>query len=150
MATTSHVMSLLAEPKGDERISERTLGYVTEMAREEVFDLVARSCVENGVQRASIGRRLGKDPAQITRLLSAPGNWTIDTVAELLFSIDGSMLRALSYRPLEEPSSNRRHPNCLEDQHITIRAGDRNPVVQYRSAPASASPSNRAAVVKVG
>ncbi|MBX9467051.1 MAG: hypothetical protein KL839_03985 [Rhizobium sp.] len=110
MLSTSHQTSLLAEPEGDARIPAATLGYVTEMAREEVFDMIATACVEAGVQRSQIARRLGKDPATVTRLLSAPGNYTIDTVAEMLFAINGNMFRPHRYAPMKEPRSNTRGP----------------------------------------
>lgn len=105
--------SLLADPSGDERIEERTLGYVTQTTRDDVFDMVANACVEAGVTRANIARRLGKDPAQVSRLLNMPGNWTIDTIAELLFAIDGSFLRPERYWPQKEALSNRRHSTCV-------------------------------------
>lgn len=120
MNTTSHQTSLLAKPQNDEPISKRTLGYVSEMAREEVFDLVATACVEAGVTRGQLSKRLAKDPAQVSRLLAAPGNWTIDTIAEFLFAIDGSMLRAARFSPLEQHVANFRHSNCLEAANTVI------------------------------
>lgn len=118
MKNTFQTMSFLAKPVGDDRISERALGYVTEAAREDAFDLVVSACVEAGVQRAAIARRLGKDPAQVTRLLNAPGNWTVDTISELLFAIDGSLLRHLRFDPLSQPVANDRFPKCLEPVEV--------------------------------
>ncbi|AGB73743.1 hypothetical protein RHSP_79501 [Rhizobium freirei PRF 81] len=115
MLNTSHETSLLAEPSSDDRISDRTLGYVTQTARDDVFDMVANACVEAGITRANIARRLGKDPAQVSRLLNTPGNWTIDTIAELLFAIDGSFLRAERHWPQREALSNRRHSTCVTE-----------------------------------
>ncbi|MCR5859752.1 hypothetical protein [Mesorhizobium sp. J428] len=137
MATTSRATSFLAEPVGDDPISERALGYVTEMAREAAFDLVATACVEAGVSRASLARRLNKDPAQVTRMLGAPGNWTLDTIAEMLFAIDGGMLRMSSYKPLEQPTSNRRFPACLDG--ITIEPGK---IYQFTQQPGAAPANN--------
>lgn len=94
--------SVLDKPVGDEKVSARSLGYACEYAREELFDLVLRKCVEAGVTKATLARRLGKDPAQISRLLGASGNWTIDTFAELLFAIDGSLLTASALQPTLE------------------------------------------------
>lgn len=108
--------SILAKPIGDEKISKRSIGYASESAREELFDLVLRNCVESGVTKATLARRLDKDPAQVSRLLGAPGNWTIDTVAELLFAIDGSLLRASSFQPLDEPTANMRGITCFSEE----------------------------------
>lgn len=120
MTTTSQT-SFLDRPTGDEKISERALGYVTETAREEMFDMIATACVEAGVMRSQIAKRLGKDPALVTRQLSAPGNWTIDTISEYLFAINGRLVRAASYCPLEQAPANNRHANCLEDTYSELK-----------------------------
>lgn len=106
--------SILAEPIGEDPISQRTLGYVSEGARDDMFDLVLRNCVESGISKATLARRLGKDPAQVSRLLGAPGNWTIDTVAELLFAIDGRILKVDSCWPMREPISNQRYSQWID------------------------------------
>ena len=126
--TTSPASSILVEPQGDERVSAKTLAYVSEAARDQLYDLVVRTCIETGVSKAVLAKRLGKDPAQISRLLGAPGNWTIDTCAELLFAINGSLLDVGSYLPTRKAPSNRRTPNCF-DNLITIAA---TPVVNSK------------------
>ncbi|MDQ0558669.1 hypothetical protein QO004_000444 [Rhizobium mesoamericanum] len=69
---------------------------------------------------ATLAARLGKDPAQISRLLGAPGNWTIDTVAELLFAVDGSLLTAGSICAAEEPLANQRFATCFEEESTDL------------------------------
>ncbi len=113
--------SILAEPVGDGRISPKTLAYVSEAARDQLYDLVVRTCIETGVNKVTLAKRLGKDPSQITRLLGAPGNWTIDTFAQLLFAASGSMLEARAYYPLRKSISNRRFPACLEPRDSELR-----------------------------
>ncbi|OMQ42074.1 hypothetical protein BKP54_25375 [Ensifer sp. 1H6] len=132
--------SILARPTGDEKVSKRAIGYASESAREELFDLVLRNCVESGVTKATLARRLDKDPAQITRLLGAPGNWTIDTVAELLFAIDGSLLSASSFQPLDEPVGNMRHATCFARSQTDID------VIYVSEVPKKAKHSSRAAL----
>jgi len=130
---TFHETSLLAEPSGDERIDERALGYVTQTARDDVFDMVANACVEAGVTRANIARRLGKDPAQVSRLLNSPGNWTIDTIAELLFAIDGSFLRPARHWPQREALSNRRHSTCVVEGQVSFGKAEWNSRAQTKN-----------------
>lgn len=98
--------TILGKPEGDTRISERAMGYARAHAREELFDLVIRHCVESGISKATLARRLGKDPAQISRLLGGSGNWTIDTFAELLFAIDGSLLTGEAVQPWRSVANN--------------------------------------------
>jgi hypothetical protein len=120
MATISPQTAFLVEPSGDAKISDYTLGYVTETARDEIFDHIVSACVEAGVNKATLAKRLGKDPAQITRTLQAPANWTIDTIAEMMFAIDGRLFRADSYWPLRAALANHRHAHCLiEDETLS-------------------------------
>lgn len=42
-----------------------------------------------GLYPCAIGASNWKTPAQITRYLAAPGNWTIDTVSDLLLGMGG-------------------------------------------------------------
>lgn len=133
MNTTSVQTSLLAEPHGDNRISERTLGYVAEATRDELYDMLVRACSEAGITKATIAKRLGKDPAQITRLLSASNNWTIDTLSELLFAIDGRMLCPNHVFPMREAKTNLRAPTCFGnlDREATHTTPDRWVIVTY-------------------
>jgi hypothetical protein len=110
-------MSFLAEPKDDKRLPLQALGYVSEATRDGLYDLVVRKFMETGITQATLAKRLGKSPAQVCRTLGASGNWTIDTVAELLFAIDGSMLRVSSHRPLLAAKTNRGSSLCLADYH---------------------------------
>jgi hypothetical protein len=109
-------IAFLAKPEGDEQISEFAFGYVSEAAREEIFDYIVKAMIESGITKATLAKRLGKDPAQVTRILQAPANWTVDTLAELLFAIDGRMFRPDAYLPSHEPVANQRFAKCLEMQ----------------------------------
>lgn len=113
---------MLAKPQGDEQISRRAIAYASESARQDLYDLVVRNCVESGVNKATLAKRLNKDPGQMSRLLGAPGNWTIDTVAELLFAIDGRLLKAGSFVAAEEAIANMRGATCFEDRsdHVNV------------------------------
>jgi hypothetical protein len=54
---------------------------------EQVFRAFRRLEDEGQITKRDIARRLDKDPATVTRLLGAPGNWTLETVSDLLLSM---------------------------------------------------------------
>jgi hypothetical protein len=56
---------------------------------------------------------MGKRAEQVNRLLGAPGNWTLDTVSDLLFSISGAEVVYGVQYPLKEPPRNFRQPEWL-------------------------------------
>jgi plasmid maintenance system antidote protein VapI len=120
MKITSHTNSLLAEPAGEERISDRSFGYVSQHTRDSLFDLVTLAFIESGVSKATLAKRLGKDPAQLTRILHASGNWTIDTCAELLFAINGSFLKFEQHWPLSMPEAQDRTPALARSFSVSV------------------------------
>ena len=72
-------------------LSPGTLSYFRERLRNRLHQLVLREFMrrENAgeLTRADLARRLSKRPEQITRWLGAPGNWTLDTVSDLLLGM---------------------------------------------------------------
>lgn len=111
--TTSPQTSTLSNPLGDEPVPEGTLAYFRARNRSRVYETVLREFLRSGITQAVLARRTGKRAEQINRLLGAPGNWTLDTVSDLLFSTSGAeLLYAVQY-PLHEPSRNYREPVWL-------------------------------------
>jgi hypothetical protein len=63
--------------------------------------------------RGFLARRLGKKPEQITRWLGAPGNWTLETLSNLLVAMGYEP--QFSAQPLDQiPSGNYFHPASVE------------------------------------
>jgi Helix-turn-helix len=81
-------------------ISHRKLFYFRQRYKNRVFQSVvaffANQARENGLTKKDVAERLGKDPAQITRWFSGPGNWTLDTVSDLLLAMDAEMSDSIS------------------------------------------------------
>ncbi|HWY14188.1 MAG TPA: helix-turn-helix domain-containing protein [Rhizomicrobium sp.] len=75
------------EPK-----SARDIAYYTQRYRNRVFaklvSFVADQLEKGGLTKKDIAERLKKDPAQITRWLSQPGNMTLDTISALALAFD--------------------------------------------------------------
>ena len=94
------------KPGSEQRIPPSTLAYFRSRGRSRLFSAIHREIRSKGVTQAELARRLGKDPAQINRLLSLPRNLTIDSVAEILFAVAGGEFDYKVEYPLEKPSSN--------------------------------------------
>lgn len=97
--TTSRT-SGLSKPTGDDKVSRGTLRYIHGRNRQRAFDLVTREFKKSGITQAALARRLGKAPEVICRLLARPRNWELDTFAELMFGISGSVPRYTVEYPL--------------------------------------------------
>ena len=88
--TTSPVMSLQSINSRDgEPLSPFEIGYLTAAAQDGAYDTVLRiflgeSARDPRITRAFLARRTGMNPAQVTRYLGGPGNWTLETYAKLL------------------------------------------------------------------
>jgi hypothetical protein len=82
--------SSLSEPSGADRIPEGTLGYFRARNRHRVYSLVLREFKRSGISQADLARRLGKGTDVVCRWLGSPGNWTLDTLSDLLFAMSGA------------------------------------------------------------
>ncbi|MEI8395810.1 MAG: hypothetical protein WCF85_13805 [Rhodospirillaceae bacterium] len=77
-----------------------------------------------GFTRAELARRIGRKPEQLTRWLSAPGNWTLDTVSDLMLAMDGEL--DISRRDLGE----KRLSNL--PSHVLISSSSPAPGVEWK------------------
>lgn len=103
----------IAEPRAGERIPVATLSYFRARLRNKLHSLLLRAVKDSGIAPSEIAIRTGKDRAQISRLLGAPGNMTLDTLSDLLFAVDGLELEAVTRRPLQEAARNFSGPEWL-------------------------------------
>ncbi len=80
----------------DEKISSADLVYFQDRLRNRLYDLVLsefeKTKQDSGLTQAILARRLGKRPEQVNRWFSTPGNWTIETISNLLIGINESEL----------------------------------------------------------
>lgn len=84
--TTSQT-SFLSEIISGEKIPAGRLAYFRARLSNKLHQLILvefeKLSKAGKINKAKLARRIGKEPAQVTRLLGAPGNWTIDTFSDL-------------------------------------------------------------------
>lgn len=92
------------------RIPVRDLAYYRRRLQNNVFGAIyehfAAEATARGLTKGDIARRLGKDPSQVTRWLSAPSNLTLETISDILLALDAepARLKCLSFRAKKEPA----------------------------------------------
>lgn len=108
--TTSHQTSFLSEIASGEPIPAGKLAYFQERTRNNLYHFVMTKFLEKeraeGFTRAQLARRIGRNPAVVTRLLGAPGNWTIATVSDLLLGIAAEEIQPDSVSVLRHATRN--------------------------------------------
>ena len=114
----SQTNTISSEIASDAPLSAGTLAYLEARAKNTFYDYILtkfKEAEKNGFTRAKLARRLGKRPDLISKLLGAPGNWTLGTVAELLVGIGKEELLPHSQSFLGRPSRNLRSEDLLGD-----------------------------------
>lgn len=83
------------DSSSEEQLSAGQLGYFRARLRNAIHEAVLGKFIHeyesNGLTKARLAKRLGKRPEQITRWLAAPGNWTLETVSDLLLAMNSEL-----------------------------------------------------------
>lgn len=88
--TTSQTQSFLTEILEGERIPVGKLEYFRARLQSRLHQLVLAEFLRQedcGLHQAELARRIGRKPEVVNRLLGAPGNWTLNTVSDLLLGM---------------------------------------------------------------
>jgi len=93
-------------------IPEGKLEFLAERTRNNLYSFIILKFLEakgsSGLSNAKLARRIGYDPARLSRVLGAPGNWTIKTVSDLLVGIAAEELEPASSSLVEHTPRNYR------------------------------------------
>jgi len=84
-------LSEILEGIEGEEIPKHKLAYFRARLRNRIYDLVVSEFAllqeQKNATKADLARRIGRDAAQVSRWLSAPSNWTLDTISDLLIAM---------------------------------------------------------------
>lgn len=76
-------------------IDSKDVYFFRQRHKNKVFQTVvayfAQQAEREGLTKKELAARLQKDPSQITRWFSGPGNWTLDTISDLLLAMNAEM-----------------------------------------------------------
>lgn len=101
--TTSQSTSILYEIQNKLPIPAEKRAYFAARLRNRLYNFIMTKFKEhelhNSLTKAELARRINRDPAVVTRLLSSPGNWRSDTASDLLLGICGEEIQFSSSLP---------------------------------------------------
>lgn len=121
--TTSQIASISSEIVDGGLLSAGAMAYFRERQRLRLYEVVIREFMRSGITKAELARRMGRRPEQVTRWLGAPGNWTLDTVSDLLLAISAGELEASVAHPLASWVDEDRDSVTLPDETEPVDAG---------------------------
>jgi hypothetical protein len=113
--TTSRTTTL-SKPSGSAKVPLGTFAYFRARNKRRAYDLVIKEFKKSGLSQADLSRRLGKGTDRVCKLLGGPGNWTLDTVSDLLFAISGAEPKYMLDYPLDKPARNFTQPEWLASE----------------------------------
>jgi len=77
------------------RITDREIYYFRQRQKNLIFQSViaffAQQAERYGLTKSAVADSLGKDRSQITRWLSGPGNWELDSISDFLLGMGAEM-----------------------------------------------------------
>src|SRR5688572_5709127 len=110
----------LSKPSGAERVPPTTLAYFRARAQHRLHELILNEFRASGLSQADLARRMGKGTDQLCRWLGAPGNWTVNTISDLLFAMSGGEADYSVAHPLDAPKRNSNAPDWITPVGDTI------------------------------
>jgi|ERR1700677_400274 hypothetical protein len=117
--------SFLSEILDGSPIPPEKRAYFQERLRGRLFDLIMRRFIEaaetSGLTQKGLAHRIGNRPDRVNRLLASPGNWTLDTLSDLLLGIASAELD-IAIAPLaDQPKRNSGRPDWLVASNATAK-----------------------------
>jgi len=112
-------------------LKRRDRAYYRRRQQNRVFaaltSLFAEEVAKGSITKKDLAEILGRDPSQITRWLSAPSNFELDTISDILLAM-GAEMDVRLVRFADRPKLNFAHPMIARyfnpSAQITVRVGE--------------------------
>jgi len=129
------------------KLRDRDVFYFRQRNKNRLFEKLvtffASEAERTGITKKDIAARLGRDPSQITRWLSAPNNLTPDSISDLLLALGAEMDYEVA-KFEERPQPNYEHPLISELDAVVIAKPGRPSIVDLKVSPATFDKSSSA------
>jgi len=126
--SSSHKTSLLSEVVESDVLSRRTLAYFQERLLNHIYELVmrefSRKKEKSGFTQTQLAKRIRKDAGQLNRLLHSPGNWTLETLSDLLIGLGAEPAVTIS-RFEEQTSVEHRAPDWTKQSPLQLNYSEK-------------------------
>ena len=144
MTTSLKEWSVYASEDGSP-LNESDKAYFRAKTRRHIHGVVLERFMElsddDKISRATLAKRLGVGRAQITRWISSPGNWTFDTLSDLLLamscqaSVMAEEIGNQTQGNYTHPASNPKPSRIAESAKGIYTHSDESEVVLHMDAP---------------
>lgn len=135
--TISQTPSFLIEVLEGKPIPEGKKEYFRWRLKSRLHQLVVREYLRHedlGLTQKEWAMRIGKGEAVVNRLLGAPGNWTLDTVSDLLLGLGAEPELAVHYFE-QAAETTARIEALMKDQLSPPALGGSNNLLEIKPKP---------------
>ena len=111
----SQTTNWFSRPDHPERTSLDAESYMRSKNQSLAHQLILAEFRKSGITQAELAKRTGKGPDIISRLIGRPGNWTLNTLSDLLFAMSGAALTYSVHYPLTDTGKNQKRAAWADD-----------------------------------
>lgn len=102
----SQTTNWLNRPDNPERTSLDAEAYMRSRNQSLAHQMILAEFKKSGINQTELAKRTGKGTDIISRLIGRPGNWTLNTLSDLLFAMSGAAPSYSVSYPLLAPRLN--------------------------------------------
>ncbi|WP_143099558.1 helix-turn-helix domain-containing protein [Bradyrhizobium sp. cf659] len=117
-------------------MKRRDVAYYRQRQKNRVFtalvEFFAQEAERRGITKKQLAESLSKDPSQVTRWLSSPSNFELDTLSDLLLALDAELDHRI-VRFSDRARPNYAHPLVAQTVHQNAKVTTESQQRRYKS-----------------